>query len=261
MLKIGEFSVLTGIPATSLRYYNDIGLLEPAHNDPQNGYRYYSYAQLHDANRLLTLRDLGFSLDELAEMMGNRLSPGKIRHALKTQRKLIQQRIEDDQRRLLVVENTLRDVEMEGRLSKFGIRLKRLEPCRALTIRGFGESVEGLDTFIEGLVQQLQTYPIHPSGARRTMFYDLVYPETNIEIEVALPTTSRLKVQPPAQYRTLEGYPLVASVFCPKRKDITRAWTELREWIDRNGYRIVGAFTEILLTDEVMELLFPIEKA
>ncbi len=69
MFRIGEFSKVCRIPVSALRYYADIGLLEPAHIDPFTNYRYYSVSQLPRLNRILALRDLGFSLDQIKQAL------------------------------------------------------------------------------------------------------------------------------------------------------------------------------------------------
>lgn len=56
MFRIGEFSKIAQVPATLLRYYDDIGLFTPAHSDRDTGYRYYSVAQLSQLNRILALK-------------------------------------------------------------------------------------------------------------------------------------------------------------------------------------------------------------
>ncbi|MFI5283582.1 MAG: MerR family DNA-binding transcriptional regulator [Candidatus Dormibacterales bacterium] len=43
---IGRFSRLSGIPVSHLRHYHEVGLLQPAHIDPESGYRYYATAQI-----------------------------------------------------------------------------------------------------------------------------------------------------------------------------------------------------------------------
>ena len=47
LLSIGEISKFTGASPRSLRYYERIGLLEPAFIDPDSGYRYYSFDQVY----------------------------------------------------------------------------------------------------------------------------------------------------------------------------------------------------------------------
>ena len=66
MFRIGEFSRIARVSMRLLRYYDELGLLCPARIDPDNGYRYYSAAQLPQLNRILVLRDLGLSLEQIA---------------------------------------------------------------------------------------------------------------------------------------------------------------------------------------------------
>ncbi len=65
MLKIGEFSSLTGIPVKTLRYYAEIGLLNPLYID-SSSYRYYGLEQLFELNRIIELKDIGFKLSEIS---------------------------------------------------------------------------------------------------------------------------------------------------------------------------------------------------
>ena len=59
MFRIGEFSRIARVSARLLRFYDEIGLLTPAHADPQTGYRYYTVTQLAQLNRILVLKDSG----------------------------------------------------------------------------------------------------------------------------------------------------------------------------------------------------------
>ncbi len=65
MLKIGEFSSLSGISIHMLRNYDKIGLLIPEYTDQINGYRYYSEKQIVAANQIQVLKGLGFGLKEI----------------------------------------------------------------------------------------------------------------------------------------------------------------------------------------------------
>ena len=67
MIKIGDFARLGQVSVVTLRHYDDIGLLKPVRVDSFTGYRYYSIEQLNHLNRILTLKDLGFSLDQVEQ--------------------------------------------------------------------------------------------------------------------------------------------------------------------------------------------------
>ena len=74
MLRISEFSRLTMVPAKTLRYYDDIGLLKPMRVDEWTGYRYYSVEQLPRLNRILALKALGLSLEQIGRLLDDDLS-------------------------------------------------------------------------------------------------------------------------------------------------------------------------------------------
>lgn len=60
-LRIGEFAKLVGCSVVSLRYYEKIGALRPAHVDPRTGYRYYNLQQIYQARLVRMAIDAGWS--------------------------------------------------------------------------------------------------------------------------------------------------------------------------------------------------------
>ena len=69
MLSIGEFSNICKVSTKTLRYYAEIGLLEPSEVNPENGYRYYSIDQLEKMLFISRLKSYSFSLDEIKEIV------------------------------------------------------------------------------------------------------------------------------------------------------------------------------------------------
>ena len=69
MLKIGDFSKLSRVSIRMLRHYDEIGLLTPAMTDVFTGYRYYSEEQLPIVGRITALRDMGFGLSAIRELL------------------------------------------------------------------------------------------------------------------------------------------------------------------------------------------------
>lgn len=67
---ISDFARLGQISVRMLRHYDAMGLLTPDHVDPFTGYRSYSPERLHVLNRLVALKDLGFSLHEVRHLRG-----------------------------------------------------------------------------------------------------------------------------------------------------------------------------------------------
>ncbi len=69
LITIGRFSLLTGLSITTLRHYDDIGLLMPADVDPTTGYRRYRIDQADRAHRIRMLRSVELSPDDIAAVL------------------------------------------------------------------------------------------------------------------------------------------------------------------------------------------------
>src|ERR1700720_802890 len=71
MLRIGDFARLGGVTVRALRHYEAEGLLAPAQVDQLTGYRSYRFEQLAALDRILALRDLGFSLADVRDLIAS----------------------------------------------------------------------------------------------------------------------------------------------------------------------------------------------
>jgi DNA-binding transcriptional MerR regulator len=69
MFRIGDFSQLGQVSIRTLRLYDELNLLKPAQIDKFTGYRYYTIDQLPRLNRILALKDLGLSLDQIGDLL------------------------------------------------------------------------------------------------------------------------------------------------------------------------------------------------
>lgn len=69
MLTIGEFSRVTQLSIKALRLYHEKGILVPDAVDPSSRYRYYRGSAVERAKIIRTLKELGFSLDEMADII------------------------------------------------------------------------------------------------------------------------------------------------------------------------------------------------
>ncbi len=135
MIKIGDFARLTGISVRSLRHYDELGLFKPAHVNEASGHRYYSLDQLPRLNRITALKNLGLSLKQITDLLKVDLSADEIRGMLLLRRAELHQLIEAQERCLTEVENSLKRIEQEGRLSEYAVVLKQIEPLAIVSNR------------------------------------------------------------------------------------------------------------------------------
>jgi MerR family copper efflux transcriptional regulator len=68
-VNIGEAARLSGVSPKMVRHYESLGLL-PRVNRTDSGYRQYSEAEVHTLRFIKRGRDLGFSMDEIGELVG-----------------------------------------------------------------------------------------------------------------------------------------------------------------------------------------------
>jgi len=87
-LSVKEFSRLSGIENTTLRYWDDIGLFSPAKRDPENNYRYYAPEQIIAVNFITVMSSLQVPLKMIGEMEGER-SPENIVDLIEQQENLL----------------------------------------------------------------------------------------------------------------------------------------------------------------------------
>ena len=69
LLSIGRFARTTGLSIRTLRRYDAIGLLVPAHVDEDTGYRWYTLGQARDGEAIRRLRELDVPLDEVKALL------------------------------------------------------------------------------------------------------------------------------------------------------------------------------------------------
>ena len=135
MIRIGDFSRLSQMPVSTLRYYDEIGLLKPVEVDHFTGYRYYTFDQLARLHRIQALKNLGFSLEEIAHLLADDLPSRQVSEML--QRKLVEVRgqTQDHHERVERLDAWLKQIEKENSMTAYSIRPARIETDLADIVR------------------------------------------------------------------------------------------------------------------------------
>jgi len=105
MFRIGEFSKIAQVSGRLLRYYDEIGLFSPIHIDKFTGFRYYSAEQMSDLNRILALKDLGLTLDQIQRVLRDNISPDEMQGMLLLKKAEIEQLLQDQLKRIRGIES------------------------------------------------------------------------------------------------------------------------------------------------------------
>ena len=244
MLSIGDFARLGRISVRMLRHYDGIGLLVPARVDPVTGYRWYDAAQLSRLNRVLALKDLGFSLDQVRSMVDDEVGVDELRGMLRLRHAELVEQISADRERLARVERRLRTIEKEGTMSEQEYVVKQLEGLRVAARTTVVESMEKVGEVVgpnfEALVDRLGA-PAGPAVA----FYD-VHEDGSVAASSALPYDGG----PGEGYDIVElpPVPRAATVLHRGSMDtIGDTWQELVRHVEASGHRATGLAREVYL--------------
>jgi DNA-binding transcriptional MerR regulator len=130
MFTIGEFARLGGVSVRTLHHYDDLGLLTPAFVDPETRYRSYSARQLPRLNRILVLKDLGFSLEEVAGLLAEDLPVAELRGMLRMRERELHIAVEQERSRLEHIRRLLQVIEEDDTMSELEIIIKQVAPIR-----------------------------------------------------------------------------------------------------------------------------------
>src|SRR5512136_506771 len=126
MIKIGDFSKLAHVSIKTLHHYDELGLLSPVQVDRYNGYRFYEVGQLSRLNRILALKDLGFSLEQVANLLKEDLPTAELRGMLRLKQMELAGLVEEEQARLWRVEQRLRQLEHEHNPLEAAVAVKEV---------------------------------------------------------------------------------------------------------------------------------------
>ena len=248
MFRIGEFSRISRVPVKTLRYYDEIGLLKPAQVDRFTDYRYYTAEQLPRLNRILALKELGFTLEQVAQLLDEELPVAEIRGMFKLKRAEIEQRVAEERERLARLEARLAQIEQENNLPAYDVVVKRIEPLRVAALRAVAPTVDDIGDLFEQVEACLQTHGLRASGFPFTIWHDSYYSEQDIDLEVCIPVDRLPPTSDRARFCELPGIEFMAClVHHGAYTDIDQACQSLGAWIDTNGYSIAGPNREIYL--------------
>jgi len=271
MIRIGDFSKLSRVSVKTLRYYDEMGLLKPVEVDPFTGYRFYEFSQLTVLHRILALKELGFSLEEIGRLLDDGLSVEQMRGMLKLRETEARQRVQEEAERLQRIEAWLGQIEQEKEMSKYDVVIKNAEAVKVASVRDVVPTPPeqgGLWNELEGYLAMQR---IRPSGACFTLYHDEDFKERDWDLEVCEPITDALTESRRVKVHTLPAATLACAIHHGPFATIGEAYNALGKWIEANGYRIVGPCREVYLEiakngsqtdpDTVTEIQFPVEKA
>jgi len=112
---IKEFADLTKVTVRTLHYYDQIGLLKPSYQKA-NGYRVYTDEDLLRLQQIVTLKFMGFSLEQIKDLIGRK--GYEVVKSLKVQAGAVQDEISRLRQASRSIEQVLKQLESDGSINR-----------------------------------------------------------------------------------------------------------------------------------------------
>src|SRR5438874_7485317 len=201
MFKIGDFSRFSRVSVKMLRHYDRLGLLRPACIDPLTSYRYYAADQLPHLNRILALRDLGFSLEQIAVLLDDSVPIEHIHGMLKRRQAELEQQVRADQRRLERVAARLRQIERDSHLPIAEVVVRRVAPQLMALQRQVIAHSDDCSLLFEEVETHVARHGAWAAEPPLLISHDGADRERELDVEVAIPLQKTIPGTPRIEVR------------------------------------------------------------
>jgi DNA-binding transcriptional MerR regulator/effector-binding domain-containing protein len=250
MFTIGDFARHGRVSVRMLRHYDAIGLLRPARVDPHSGYRGYEAAQLSRLNRVVALKDLGFTLEQVAAIIDEKVGIDELRGMLRLRRAELQNQLAADRARLAAVEARLRSIETEGVMPVEDVQVKEVPPVRVAEVSGVAAGFEPgaigpvINPLYDELMGSLKTAGVEPVGPPIAYYEDA--PDGGVLVHAACPVDA--DAIEGVDVVDLPGIERAATIVHRGEMDnVLSTIQTLATWIDGNGHTSAGYNREVYL--------------
>ncbi|WP_405892896.1 MerR family transcriptional regulator [Streptomyces sp. NBC_01527] len=255
MFTIGDFARYGRVSARMLRHYDAIGLLPPDRTDPATGYRFYGAAQLARLNRIIALKDLGFTLQQVQAVLDDQVGPEELRGMLRLRQVELEAAMAAAAARLAQVEARLRSIESEGHMPTDEVVVKTVPAVRVAELTGTAASYQPQDItpvigpLYDRLFPLLEAAGIRPTGPGVARYEDASDGNGTIVVHAGVTVSAPVGPVGDTGVTVLELPAFEAATIVHRGSMDSVLITEqtLARWLDANGYRSLGYTREINL--------------
>jgi DNA-binding transcriptional MerR regulator len=222
------------------------GLLAPAQIDAHTGYRFYDVAQLARLHRLVALRELGFSLEQIRP----ELPAGELRGMLRMRKAQIEQNLAGEQTRLRRIEAHLRALERGQVMELHDVVIKHSEPVRVAEAAGSapGFGTENIGPVFRPLFQRVRAH-LRDVGARpgiNIARYQGPAEDGSVIVHVGFEIGGQdVRADDLLRIVDLPAVQVAALVHRGTMEDIAPAFEALIHWTKDSGYTLAGPSREL----------------
>lgn len=265
LYKIGLFSKMNKVTIKTLRHYDELGLLRPAYIEPFTGYRYYSSEQLPILYKILALRDMGFTLEEIKQVQ-----EGSSERSLLQHKKVeIMKKIAEETMKLSQVECYLSGKQLD---SDYHILVKELPEVIVASMRTIIPNYDALFYVVPPMGEEMERLGCVCAVPEYcfNIYHDGEYKDHDIDVEVCEAVTEKKADSDKITFKVIQRVEKAACVLHKgPYRDFPKAYNAVLRWVEENGYEIIdnpresyidGVWNKDREEDWLTEIQFPIAK-
>jgi len=239
LYRIGLFSQISKTTIKTLRYYDEIGLLKPAQIDDVNGYRYYTSDQLFTLHRIVALRQIGLSLDEVAAVLKG-APAGEI---IRQRKEEVAAQLREMQDQLSRLDHFIHTTREENKM-KYSAVIKELPECIVYTKRFIAPDYDSYFNLIPAIGKEVRAAnPDLKCAVPEYCFieyHDGEYREKDIDIEYHEAVERFGNETGTIKFKRIPALTALAVMHRGPYAGLKDAYAFAFKWIEENGYTMAG---------------------
>lgn len=225
-----------------LRHYDERGLLAPKITDSFTGYRYYSEEQLAVAGRIVALKDMGFSLSAIGEMLKSYDDPKALAEFLAVQRTQMQSQANDAARRVLLLEAAIKRLREDDKMMKYDVVLKTIPERYVASVRKVipAYDKEGELWGIMMSETAAQSMKIADPCYGLAVFHDEGFKESDVDVEVQMSVEGKYNDTNSVKFKTVAPVEIASATYKGSYEQLTDVHRAVANWVRDNGYEFTA---------------------
>ncbi|OOM76688.1 multidrug-efflux transporter 1 regulator [Clostridium puniceum] len=271
MYTIGQFSKIGRVSTKTLRYYDEIDLLNPAHIDQCNQYRYYSDEQVSKIIFISELKEYGLKLEEIKVII-DKQDTNLLKKFLESKINEIDMKVQNNLKLKDFIEEKIKKIDLGGNIMELNKDLKvDLKEKQSLIVmsRRATTSMSNISSVIGKVFEDIFKMNLQPTGPIMTSYYDREFEVENTDLEICIPINSSINTEKSDKIKEFPGGLHACCTFVGPYSKLGEAYAKIMKWIEENGYKCIGAPFDIYLTgprtaknpnEFVTEVCFPVSK-
>lgn len=233
------FANMNRVTIKTLRFYDEQNLIKPVYVDEENGYRYYAGGQIAELHRILALRGMGFSIEDIRKIMNG-----------EEERKFLQVKKQEIIKEIAALIAKLAEVESylnkEDVTLSMPVLIKKLPEVTVCTMQKKIESYDALFDMMPEMGEEMEKIGCVCAEPEYcfTQYLDHGFKESDIWVETCQAVTEKKPDSDKICFKILPEVEAACIFHKGSYDTFHKSYAVILKYIEENGYEISGSIRE-----------------